>query len=135
MPVVRGGEFPFDRGPASADDPRDDIQPHAILVRMVVAQPAEFAPEGLLAVALAEDDTSLMLYDGSRFPGAETGGFLKLRGEWLGYAERNGDRLLGLRRGQRQTKALEHPAGTRVHLGRTVEFVIPIPHARDDWNG
>lgn len=130
-----GGEFPLDRGGASANDPRDDVHPHAILVRCVVAQPAEFAPEGLLAEGLGADESTLLLYDGDRFPGAADGGWVKIRGEWIAYAERVGDELRGLRRGQRATKPLDHPAGTRVHVGRTVEFVVPIPHAKDDWNG
>lgn len=132
---ANGGEFRFDRGAASLGDPRDDIHPHAILVRCVVAMPAEFAPEGQLAAPLDADQQTLLLYNGDRFPGPTSGGFLKVRGEWIGYAERVGDELRGLRRGQRSTKALEHPAGTRVHVGRTVEFVVPIPHAKDDWNG
>jgi hypothetical protein len=101
----------------------------------VVAQPAEFAPEGVLAESVDVEQTSLRLYDGDRFPGAMGGGWLKIRGEWIAYAERSGDELRGLRRGQRSTKPLEHPAGARVHVGRTVEFVVPIPHAKDDWNG
>ena len=68
-------------------------------------------------------------------PGAPDGGWVKLDGAWLRYAERDGDVLRGLRRGQRGTKAIEHAAGTRVHVGRTVEFVVPILHAKDDWNG
>ncbi|MFY9344534.1 MAG: hypothetical protein WAT39_18725, partial [Planctomycetota bacterium] len=132
---LAGGVFPFDRGPASENDPRDDVQPHAIRVVGVVAQPPGFAPEGTLAYGLDADDELLLLYDGNRFPGAATGGWLKLRGEWIAYSERVGDELRGLRRGQRATKALDHPAGTRVHLGRTVEFVVPVPHQKDDWNG
>ena len=132
---LSGGQFALDRGPASANDPRDDVHPHAILVRCVVAQPPEYAPEGLMVDALSADDTSLTLYDGNRFPGAAEGGWIKLRGEWIGYAERVGDELRGLRRGGRSTKPLDHPAGSRVHIGRTVEFVLPIAHAKDDWNG
>jgi prepilin-type N-terminal cleavage/methylation domain-containing protein len=132
---LQGGEFPLDRGAASENDPRDDVHPHAIRVTCVVAQPREFAPEGLLAADVDSDDDVLQLYDGSRFPGASDGGWLKLRGEWLRYTERVGDELRGLRRGQRSTKILEHPAGTRVHLGRTVEFVWMVPHQKDDWNG
>lgn len=129
-----GGVFPLDRGAGSADDPRDDVHPHALLVRCVVAQPADYAPEGLLAAPLEAGDTTLRLYDGDRFPGAD-GGYLKIRGEWIGFSERQGDRLLGLRRGQRLTKPLDHPAGTRVHVGRSVEFVVPLAHGKDDWNG
>jgi prepilin-type N-terminal cleavage/methylation domain-containing protein len=129
-----GGVFPLDRGPTSADDPRDDVHPHALLVRCVVAQPADYAPEGLLAAPLEAGDTTLLLYDGDRFPGTD-GGYFKIRGEWIGFSERQGDRLLGLRRGQRLTKPLDHPAGTRVHVGRSIEFVVPLAHGKDDWNG
>ncbi len=130
-----GGEFAFDRGPASLRDPTDDIQPHAILVRCTAAQPADVAAEGLLAEDVAAGDTGLRLVDGERFPGATDGGWIKLGGEWLRYGSRDGDILRGLSRGQRGTKARDHATGTRVHVGRTVEFVVPIPHARDDWNG
>lgn len=130
-----GGAFPFDRGPASAADPRDDIHPQAILVRVVVAQPAGFAAEGLLAAPAAADETTLVLLNGDRFPGPVNGGFVKVRGEWMSYAERDGDLLRGVRRGQRHTKALDHAPGARVHVGRTVEFVVPVLHAKEDWNG
>lgn len=130
-----GGEWSFDRGVASLGDPLDDIHPHAILVRVVVAQPADLAPEGVLAQEIGDGDTRLLLLDGDRFPGPRNGGWLKIRGEWLRYGERTGDELAGLRRGQRRTKALSHPAGTRVHVGRTVEFVVPVVHGKDDWNG
>lgn len=130
-----GGEFALDRGPASLADPTDDIQPHAIRVTCVVAQPREMAAEGLLAFAIGEDETSLVLVDGERWPGPVGSGLCKIGGEWIGYAERRGDRLLGLKRGQRNTKAIEHAAGVRVHHGRQTEFVIPVPHRKDDWNG
>lgn len=130
-----GGEWSLDRGPNSLGDPLDDIQPHAILVRIVVAQPGDLAPEGLLAGEITSSDTSLRLLDGERFPGARDGGWIKVRGEWMHYDEREGDTLIGLRRGQRSTKALGHAAGSRVHVGRSVEFVVPVAHAKDDWNG
>ena len=127
--------FRFDRGPASATDPTDDVQPHAVLVRCVVAQPASEAPEGLLAEDLDRDATYLRLYNGDRFPGAIDGGWLKVGSEWMRYAAQEGDVLRGLQRGQRGTKARAHDSGTRVHVGRSVEFLVPVPHARDDWNG
>ncbi|MBM3962880.1 MAG: prepilin-type N-terminal cleavage/methylation domain-containing protein [Planctomycetes bacterium] len=133
--AAAGGAFPLDRGPSSAADARDDVHPHALLCRIVVAQPAEYAPEGLLAVDLAVDDTVLRLYDGDRFPGPAGGGWVKIRTEWIAYAERSGDELRGLRRGLRNTSAKDHAAGARVHVGRNVEFVVPVLHAKDDWNG
>lgn len=133
--AASGGQWAFDRGPASLNDTTDDIHPHAIRCVCVVAQPADLAAEGLLGEALDVDGQSLVLLNGDRFPGDLDGGWVKVRGEWMHYDAREGDVLRGLRRGQRGTKALEHPAGARLHVGRTVEFVIPVPHAKDDWNG
>lgn len=133
--AASGGVFELDRGPASEADPRDDIQPHAVRVQLIVAQPAELAPEGLLAQALAADDQGLELVNGDHFPGDRDGGWVKIRGEWLRYDRLEGDYLRGLQRGQRHTKAIDHPAGARLHVGRTVEFVVPLPHGKDDWNG
>ena len=130
-----GGEFAFDLGPMSEDDGSDDIHPHAVMVRCVVAQPSDATPEGLLSGFLGSDDQTLRLYDGTTFPGSRDGGFVKIGGEWLRYGEVDGDRLMGLRRGQRGTKATAHDAGSQVHVGRTIEFVVPILHAKDDWNG
>jgi prepilin-type N-terminal cleavage/methylation domain-containing protein len=132
---LSGGTFAFDRGPWSLADGTDDIHPHAILVRCVVAQPPGEPAEGLLADAIADDAAALTLLDGERFPGPIDGGFAKVEGEWIRYAERDGDVLRGLRRGQRGTKAIPHAAGTRVHFGRSVQFVVPVPHKKDDWNG
>ncbi len=133
--AASGGQWAFDRGPASLNDSSDDIHPHAIRCVCVVAQPADVPAEGLLGESLDNDGQNLVLLNGERFPGALDGGWVKVRGEWMHYDAREGDVLRGLRRGQRGTKALEHPAGARLHVGRTVEFVIPVPHAKDDWNG
>ena len=130
-----GGAFAYDVGPSSENDTSDDIHPHAILVQCVVAQPADSTPEGLLSGFIGSDETSLTLYDGAAFPGAFDGGFIKIGAEWLRYAQLSGDRLIGLRRGQRATKATEHDSGSLIHVGRTIEFVVPILHAKDDWNG
>ena len=133
--AASGGEFAFDVGPWSERDPTDDIHPHAILVRVVVAQDREATPEGLLANFLGKEDTALTLYDGTAFPGNRDGGYVKIGGEWLRYTELDGDRLIGLKRGQRATMIEEHATGSVVHVGRTVEFVVPVLHAKDDWNG
>jgi hypothetical protein len=133
--AASGGEFAFDLGAISEDDPTDDIHPHAVLVRVVVAQDAGATPEGLLADFLGQEDTSVRLYDGAAFPGARDGGYVKVGGEWIRYAKLDGDRLIGCKRGQRATKILEHQPGSVLHVGRTVEFVVPVLHAKDDFNG
>jgi hypothetical protein len=127
--------FRFDRGPQSLLDPTDDVWPHAIRVALVVAGEERRAPEGLLARDLDVDATSLFLVNGDRFPGAADGGFVKVEGEWIHYAERRGDELLALQRGQRGTRARAHEGSARCRVGRLVEFTVPLPFGKDDWNG
>lgn len=129
-----GGVFELDRGPWSLADPTDDIQPHAIRVTCVVARPPDLPPEGILAGDLAVTDRSLWLLEGNDWPGPTGAGWVKVGGEWMRYAAREGDRLTGLQRGQRNTKAIQHAAGALAHHGQTVTFTIPVPHAKDDWN-
>jgi|GEM_PF-3769629 len=130
-----GGVFALDLGPLSENDPTDDVHPHAILVRVVVAQDRGATPEGLLARSVGVEDSTLSLYDGAAFPGRRSGGYVKVGGEWIRYAKLDGDRLIGCKRGQRATKIQEHGQGAIVNVGRTVEFVVPVLHAKDDWNG
>jgi hypothetical protein len=127
--------FRFDRGPQSLLDPTDDVWPHAIRVAMVVASEERRPPEGLLARELEVDATALFLVNGERFPGASDGGFVKVEGEWIQYAERRGDELMALKRGQRGTRARAHESGARCRVGRLVEFTVPLPFGKDDWNG
>ena len=129
-----GPEFYFDLGSWSLPDPTDDIHPRALRVTLVVAADESAPPEGLLATSLAADGRALWLGEGERFPGASDGGYCKLGGEWVRYRERRGDSLVGLSRAQRGTRRGEHRAGSIVRVGRTVEFVVPLAHARDDWN-
>jgi prepilin-type N-terminal cleavage/methylation domain-containing protein len=130
-----GPVFLLDRGGASLDDPTDDVFPRAIRVLLVVNRDPREPLEGLLAADLAADDRALLLVDGTRFPGATDGGHVKIGAEWLRYAEREGDVLRGLVRGQRGTQAERHGSGTAVRVGRQVEFVVPVLHGKDDWNG
>lgn len=127
--------FGLDRGPGSFEDRTDDVWPRAIRATLVLARPESQPPEGLLADELTAQDRTLVLVDGERFPGADDGGFVKVRGEWIRYASRQGDSLIGLVRGQRGTKAASHPRGVRVRVGRTVEFTVPMPGGKEDWNG
>lgn len=131
---VDGPVFSLDKGPHSLADPTDDVHPRALRVTLVVAADGLGPREGLLAYPLEPRERVLELVNGERFPGPEDGGFAKVGGEWVRYGERRGDQLRGLQRGERGTHALAHPGGTAVRFGRTVEFTVPLPHARSDWN-
>ena len=126
--------FPYELGEWSEKDPSDDIHPHALRVTLVVAADESGPREGLLAAELGAEDRSLLLVSGDRFPGPDEDGYCKVGGEWVRYQERSGDRLVGLSRGQRGTARTRHDPSTIVRVGRTVQFVVPLPHARDDWD-
>lgn len=130
-----GPMWRMDRGEDSLDDPTDDVHPRALRVTLVVAQPNGRPAEGLLDEAIEADSTVVSLVNGDRFPGALDGGFAKIEGEWIRYAERVGDELRGCRRGQRGTRAATHSASSIVRVGRTVEFTVTLGHGKDDWNG
>jgi prepilin-type N-terminal cleavage/methylation domain-containing protein len=130
-----GPVFRFDRDAASLLDPTDDVHPRALRVTLVVAEDQNRPPAGLLADPLERDGNALQLVNGDAFPGDEGGGFVKVEGEWVRYASRDGDTLRGLQRGQRGTRAKEHAGGAALRVGRTVQFTVMLPHGKDDWNG
>lgn len=127
--------FRLDRGPESLADPTDDVHPHAVRVLLVLGDDGGRPLDGLLADTLDVDAQVAVLVNGERFPGPTDGGWAKIEREWVHYAERVGDELRGLRRGQRGSRAAAHPGSAAVRVGRTVEFTVPMPHAKDDWNG
>ena len=130
-----GPVWRFDRDPASLVEPADDIHPRAMRVTIVVAADENRPKEGILQQPIEADTAVIELVNGERFPGAQDGGFCKIEGEWIRYADRVGDELRGCRRGQRGTRAVPHSASSAVRVGRTVQFTIAFPHAKDDWNG
>ncbi len=132
---AQGPVFGYDLYPESLEDPTDDIHPRALRLTLVVAQDEARPKEGLLADPVDAGATVVRLLRGDRFPGPEDGGFAKIEGEWIRYAERVGDELRGCRRGQRGTPAVPHGGGAVVRVGRTVLLSIPFPHGKDDWNG
>ena len=56
---------------------------------------------------------------------------VRIGGEWIEYREKSGNDLVTLRRGQRNTKAQAHPAGTPVHFGETFTTEVKLPVYRE----
>ncbi|MBK8978076.1 MAG: prepilin-type N-terminal cleavage/methylation domain-containing protein [Planctomycetes bacterium] len=127
----RRDAFLLDVGPQSLRDPRDDVWPRWIRVTIVVAGPPDAAPEAYLAQSLSTDAQRMVVTTVERLPPPTETRFLKVGAEWVRYANEAGTTLDGLRRGERGTTALDHPAGTPVRAGRTVQLCVPIPHGRD----
>lgn len=124
--------FSLDLGPGSAGDPRDDVFPRWVRVTLVVGQPNRFA---LLASDLGVEDREARLIGTERLGDLEEADHVKIDGEWVRFTSHGEDRIGGLQRGVRGTRAAPHAAGARVRVGRTVVLYLKIPHGKDAWNG
>jgi len=125
--------FGLDVGPASLEDPTDDVYPRWVKVTLVVAAP--IGSEAVLAADLRAGDRNAEVLDEARLPDPRDVPYLKIGREWVRVGALAQRSLRGLVRGQRGTKESDHPAGSRVRAGRTVELFVRVPHGRDCWNG
>ncbi|MEZ5962744.1 MAG: prepilin-type N-terminal cleavage/methylation domain-containing protein [Planctomycetota bacterium] len=125
--------FALDVGPQSLDDPTDDVFPRWVKITLVVAAPV--GSEAILAGELRAGDRNVDVIDESLLPDPKDMPFVKIGREWVRVGTLGGRSLRGLVRGQRGTKPLDHAAGTRVRVGRTVELFVRVAHGKDSWNG
>lgn len=129
--------FAFARGSASLENADDDIFPLAIRITVVVAPPPGEALEARLSEDLPADLRSVPVQvEGGRFlrklgPGNH---YLRIHQEWLEISETDGRTLLLLRRGQRGTTAVDHPAGSKVLVGRQFQRTVRLDMTRADLN-
>jgi hypothetical protein len=56
---------------------------------------------------------------------------VKIDGEWIEYGEKTSSTLVGLRRGQRNTKPAAHPVYSAVHFGETFITEVKLPVVRE----
>lgn len=125
--------FGLDVGPASLTDLTDDVYPRWVKITFVVAAP--IGSEAILAGDLRAGDRNVDVIDEARLPDPKDSPFVKIGREWVRVGALVGPSLRGLLRGQRGTKAIDHRAGTRVRVGRSVELFVRVAHGRDCWNG
>ncbi len=125
------GQFGLDKGFDSLRDARDDVFPRWIRVTMVVGRSPEVAPDAYLTRALGREDRELMLDREESVPGVAEPRYLKIGSEWVRFADHSGGRVDGLVRGVRGTTAVDHPSGTPVRVGRTLELYFQVPHGKD----
>lgn len=125
--------FTLDVGPASLVDLTDDVFPRWIRITLVVASPV--GSEAILAGELRASDRGVDVIDESLLPNPKDTPMVKVGREWLRVGTLDGRALRGLVRGQRGTKAVDHAAGTRVRVGRTIELFVRVAHGKDCWNG
>jgi prepilin-type N-terminal cleavage/methylation domain-containing protein len=125
--------FGLDLGPQSLTNLADDVFPRWVKLTVVVAAPN--GSEAILAVELRASDKAVDVLDEALLPDGADTPYVKIGREWVRLGGLEGRSMRGLVRGQRGTKAVDHPAGTRVRVGRTVELFLKVPHGKDCWNG
>ncbi|GEM_PF-2485120 len=131
-PVLR---FGLDLDARSLSDPLDDILPSAVRIEVVVDAPPGAARTARLRSELGERDEEILVDRPESLPVPKPYAWIKIRSEWIRYRSLRGNRLSGLSRGGRGTRPRRHPAGARIHVGRTGVLVLPLPLARESWNG
>lgn len=124
--------FGMDVGPDSLRDLSDDVFPRWLAATVVVA--SNFGSEALLADDLRAGERMVRVLDEARLPDVREAPYVKIGSEWVRYTSVENRTLRGLQRGQRGTKATDHPAGTRVRVGRTIELFVRLAHGKDCWN-
>jgi prepilin-type N-terminal cleavage/methylation domain-containing protein len=123
--------FALDLSEASRLDPRDDVWPRWLRVTIVVAGAREVPPEGYLADPLSAEDQQLRVTRADDLPDAADQPWLKVDGEWVRFASRDGELVTGLRRAQRGTQAVDHARGAAVRVGREIVLQVPLRAGRD----
>jgi prepilin-type N-terminal cleavage/methylation domain-containing protein len=115
-------------------DPTDDTFPRRLRVTLVAEEAGQAARSGIVMGDLAADATFIELSDTKFIPGTDTTRrFVKIGDEWIEFANVDGARITGCKRGVRGTPATSHPHGSRVHYGRTVVRDIGIATFRDAY--
>lgn len=120
--------------PTSLQDPTDDTFPRRIRVTVVVEEVGRNASVGTMTGAITQDDRIIEVEDPAFIPLQDTNErFVKIGTEWISFESVEGRTLNGCKRGRRGTTAQPHPAGSRVHHGRTVVREYDVATYRDAY--
>jgi hypothetical protein len=123
------GEFHTFRSADSLTDPRDDIYPSMVQVRVVFEEPSAAKSSTFLASPVTQAATEVVVEDASRF---KPRGFVYVNSEWIEYDEIEGNTLQVSKRGARHTVAQAHEGFEEVFAGRQFTTVIDVPAWRED---
>ncbi len=131
-PILR---FTLDLDAKSGPDPLDDVLPRAIEVLVVVDEGPDLADTGILSETIDKSERQIRVDYPERLPTLYARNYVKIGSEWISYSGIDRDRLLGVRRGERQTAPRPHESGVKIHGGREAVLRLPIAVGRDSWNG
>lgn len=127
-------DFLLSKGEESLSRGDDDVFPRRIRVTLVLAMDLDSVTTIRLVAGVGPAGRSLRVDNLKEFEGSRQGDqYLKVGGEWMKWTRGVADELKVVR-GQRNSAALAHEIGARVHLGRTFRRVVEIPVFREDWN-
>ena len=127
--------FRYAAGEASLDDPTDDVYPERVLITVVVEEPQDATQLPRLVSDVRREDRILPVDLVKPFASRKEGDrFVKIGEEWIEYSRVDGQDLMVVRRGARNTLPGDHLEGSRVHSGRTLTSVVEIPAAKICWN-
>lgn len=130
-PVLR---FGLDLDAQSAQDPLDDVMPSAYELTVVTELGADRELVALLEDAVDTEGREIRVNRPELLLRMDTE-YVKIGSEWIRFSGVRDRQLLDVRRGQRGTAARPHAAGARVLIGRQTVLTVPVPVAREYWNG
>lgn len=114
--------------PTAKDVP---LLPRRVRVALELERPADLRHRTALAAELGPESASFNVRDGRKLPAP--GRFVLVGDEWMELTALDGDRVT-VKRGQRGTRALLHPAGALVHHGHRTVREVPVDLVREDWD-
>ena len=108
------------------------LLPRRVRFEMELERPIDRLRRTTLAQPLEIGESAIVVDDPDRIP-REEGAFVLVGTEWMQVLSVSGPSV-GVKRGQRGTKATSHKAGAMVHYGLRLVREIPIATYREDWN-
>jgi len=108
------------------------LLPRRVRFELEIERESDRVRRTSLAEPIELGDAGLVVDDGERIP-REEGAFVLLGTEWMRVLSVDG-RSVSVKRGERGTKAVEHPRGTMVHYGLRFVREVNVATYREDWN-
>lgn len=126
-------EFRWYAGGASEADPKDDVFPRRVRLRLVLDRPADRTAGTFLSRALGSGESALQADDAARLPAAgDPEPWIKVGSEWIRVGSRGtGNEIRLVERGGRGTQATSHERGVPIRVGIAFESIVEIAAPRE----
>jgi hypothetical protein len=108
------------------------LLPRRVRIELEFERPQDRLRRTTLTHAMDLGDTGLLVDDPDRIP-REEDAYVLVDSEWMRVNSVDG-KTVGVKRGERGTKAETHAAGAMVHYGMRLVREVPVAQYREDWN-